>query len=222
MKDLSLIIPAKFEKESLPKVLMELEYYDVRKIIVVQEDDLETINATKGFNCEIVYQKKPGYGSALIEGINFCKSKYLAIFNADGSFDPKELSKMYELLKFNKAVFGSRYKDKYSGSDDDTLVTFLGNKVFTLVCKYILGINISDILYTYFLADSNLMKNLNLKNYDFRICVEIPFKIKNLKVQYCDSSSYERRRLKGFKKVNEFKDGFLILTYILKTIFLKK
>ena len=222
MKNLSLIIPAKFEKDSLPKVLSELEPYDVNKIVVVQEDDLETINSINGFNCEIIYQKQLGYGSALIEGINYCKSKYLCVFNADGSFDPKELSKMYHMLKSNKAVFGSRYKDKNSGSDDDTLVTFFGNRFFTLICKYILGVNLSDILYTYFLADTELMKKLNLQNYDFRICVEIPFKIKNLKVNYCDSSSYERKRIKGFKKVNEFKDGFLILTYILKTIFLKK
>ena len=33
--------------------------------------------------------------SALIEGINNVKTKYLCIFNADGSFDPKYLNKIF-------------------------------------------------------------------------------------------------------------------------------
>lgn len=219
MKDLTLIIPAKFEKDSLPIVIKELEKYDVKKMIVLQKDDHQTINAISNSSCEIVFQKKLGYGSALIEGINRCKTKYLCIFNADGSFDPKELNGMYDLLKNNQAVFGSRYKNKSSGSDDDTLVTLIGNKIFTLIGNLFLKIKISDILYTYFIANTDLMKSLKLNCADFRICVEIPLKIQKSKASYCDFASYERRRKKGFKKVNEFKDGFLILIYILKSIF---
>ena len=40
------------------------------------------------------YFKKKGYGAALIEGIKNVKTKYFCIFNADGSFNPKELSIM--------------------------------------------------------------------------------------------------------------------------------
>ena len=52
------------------------------------KDDIETINAIKGFNCKIIYQKVNGYGAALIEGINSVETEYFCIFNADGSFNP--------------------------------------------------------------------------------------------------------------------------------------
>ena len=39
MSDLTLIIPAKNEKESLPKVLDELENFDFKKNIVLESSD---------------------------------------------------------------------------------------------------------------------------------------------------------------------------------------
>ena len=61
----------------------------------------KTIKSIKEFDCELVYQSSKGYGDALIEGINNAKTDYLCIFNADGSFNPKELNEMYNKLKTN-------------------------------------------------------------------------------------------------------------------------
>ena len=142
----------------------------------------------------------------------------MCIFNADGSFDPREIKKLYKKLNNNDFVFASRYKDAKSGSDDDSLLTFIGNKIFTLICNIFLQIKISDVLYTFFVADTEKIKKMNLKSKDFTICIEIPLVVQRKKFIYSDVSSYERKRLKGFKKVNEFKDGFLILIYIMKSI----
>ena len=40
MKNLSLIIPAKYEKESLPKVLTELKKYKYPTYIILEENDI--------------------------------------------------------------------------------------------------------------------------------------------------------------------------------------
>ena len=66
MSNLTLIIPAKKEAESLPIFLKELESYKFNKLIVLQEEDLETIEAIKSFKDIKTYiQKNRGYGSAL-------------------------------------------------------------------------------------------------------------------------------------------------------------
>ena len=39
---------------------------------------------------------------------------------------------------------------------------------------------------------------------------------KNKKKKYCDVPSQERKRIAGFKKVKEFRDGSKILLYMLK------
>ena len=110
MNNLTLIIPAKNEKDCLPTVLDELKRYNLDIHIILEESDQKTIEAISEYNCKIIYQNQKGYGDALIEGINSVKSEYFCIFNADGSFDPKELSLMFKKIDKNKYdfIFGSR------------------------------------------------------------------------------------------------------------------
>ena len=219
MKNLTLIIPAKHEEESLPQVLNEIKDYECNIIIILEESDLKTINSIKNFNCKVLYQSEHGYGNALIEGMNSVETDYTCIFNADGSFDPKYLKEMLNLCKENRDfVFASRYM-KEGGSDDDTLLTKIGNFIFSMIGNIFFSLNISDILYTFLLGKTDSFKKLDLKSNDFCLCVEIPIKAKRLGMNIIDTPSYERKRIAGVKKVNELKDGFKILTYVVKSFF---
>ena len=222
MSELTLIIPAKNEAESLPQVLNELKKYDVKIKVMLHEKDILTINSIKNLNCEIVFQKNEGFGDALIQGISETHTKYFCIFNADGSFDPTELNGMLNEIKdFNHDfIFASRYQ-KNSGSDDDTFVTSIGNFIFTKIGNIFFQLPITDILYTYVLGKTNCAKKLNLFQKDFRFCVEFPIKAKRMKMKLASTSAYERKRIAGKKKVNAFKDGLLILSNMI-CLFLKR
>ena len=216
MKNLTLIIPAKNEGDSLPIFLHELKNYNCKIIIVLSENDSDTINSIiKSDNIQIVFQKKNGYGNALIEGINTSNTEYSCIINADGSMNPNELNKMLINCLDKDLVFASRYERLGGGSEDDTIITFIGNKIFSFLGNLLFSLNISDILYTYVLGKTESFKKLKLKNKDFRLCVELPIKAKRMNLKYICLPSYERLRLAGKKKVNAIKDGFLILIEIL-------
>ncbi len=222
MNNLTLVIPAKYEVGTLPIVLKELEKYNVKKTIVIPKYDKKTLEAIKSFDCNIVQQNGEGFGSALIEGINTVKTKYLCIFNADGSFDPKYLHEMISLLEGeNDFVFNTRY-EKNGGSDDDTFLTYMGNKFFTTLCRVLFGLNISDVLFTYVMGKTEAFNHLKLKNKNFTFCIELPVKAKFNKFRSIALPSHERSRISGRKKVNEFKDGFLILISIFKFSITKK
>ena len=222
MKDLTLIIPAKNEPESLPKVLNELKDYDVNIMIVLRKEDLETINNIKDFNSKITYQEGYGYGDALINGISLTTTKYFCIFNADGSFKPEELKNMYRMIENtnNDFIFASRYQ-KNSGSDDDTIITYVGNFIFTRLGNIFFNLKITDILYTYVLGKTEYAKKLKLKNKDFSFCVELPIKASRHNMKLSSISSYERKRIAGVKKPNAFKDGLLILISMI-LLFIKR
>ena len=89
MNNLTLLIPAKNEKESLPRVLDELKNYNLKILIVLETEDKETIKSIQNYNCQILFQNGKGYGDALIDGINSIETELFCIFNGDGSFDPK-------------------------------------------------------------------------------------------------------------------------------------
>ena len=222
MNELTLIIPAKNEVESLPIVLDELKKYNYKTNIVLHITDLDTIQAIREYNVNIIYQENLGYGDALINGIKQCKTKYFCIFNADGSFNPSEINQMFKTLQSKKLdfIFASRYGAN-SGSDDDTVLTLVGNYIFTYIGKIFFKLNITDILYTFVIGKTEQAKKLNLNQKNFSFCVELPIKAKKMKMQLGSINSYERKRIAGKKKVNAFKDGFLILKHMIKLFFTK-
>ena len=222
MSRLTLVIPAKYESTTLPVVLTELKQIQLNFeiIVVVPSYDTQTIECLKNFECDVIYQKGEGFGNAIIQGLNNSKTEISCIFNADGSFDPKYLYKMITKIdEGNDFVFSSRYV-KPGGSDDDTIITFIGNYFFTYLCKFLFKLNITDVLYTFVMGKTSAFKHLKLSYNDFTFCIELPVKAKFKSFKMIDFPSFERSRISGKKKVNELKDGFLILISILK-LFIK-
>ena len=224
MDKLTLVIPAKNESESLPEVLKELESLKIKTIVVIPTEDYLTRQSIKNFNCKIIEEKNGrGYGCALRTGIDQVDTEFFCIFNADGSFDPLYLYNMYKILNEKNVdfIFCSRYEVN-GGSDDDTFLTYIGNKIFTFLCNFLFRLNITDVLFTYVMGKSEKYKILDLKSDDFSFCVELPIKAKFNSFILSNIPSYERSRIAGIKKVNEFKDGFLILISILRILIIRK
>ena len=160
MKNLTLIIPTKKESESLPVFLDEMKKFNCKKLIVLERDDRETIEIIKkDENIELLFQNQKGYGSAIIEGINYSKTEYSCIINADGSMDPNYLKEMLEECRDKDFVFNSRYLYPGGGSEDDTVVTLIGNKIFSFLGNLFFKLNISDILFTYIIGKTKSFQN---------------------------------------------------------------
>ncbi|MDC0346713.1 glycosyltransferase family 2 protein [Candidatus Pelagibacter sp.] len=222
MNELTLLIPAKNEAESLPIVLDELKKYNYKIDIILHITDLDTIQAIREYDVNIIYQENLGYGDALIQGIKQCKTKYFCIFNADGSFNPAEIDNMFKSMQTRELdfIFASRYEPN-SGSEDDTTLTLIGNYIFSYIGKIFFKLNITDILYTFLIGNTSKAKKLNLSQKDFTLCVELPIKVKKNQMKFGCINSFERKRIAGKKKVNAFKDGFLILCHMIKLFFNK-
>ena len=72
------------------------------------------------------------------------------------------------------------------------------------------------------MGDTKKTLNLNLNKKDFRFCVELPIKAHKNGLIINDISSKEKERIGGNKKVNAFKDGFLILMEMIFLFFKRK
>ena len=80
-------------------------------------------------------------------------------------------------------------------------------------------IEIKNINVSY--GSNHVLKNvnLNIENKDFSFCIELPIKAKKMGYKLDTSKSNERARIGGRKKVNAFRDGFLILISMMKLFF---
>ena len=199
MNNLTLIIPAKNEKDSLPLVLEEIEKLDCKITVSLKKDDTSTIDSIKNKKINIYYQLGNGYGNSLREAIDNCETEYFCIFNADGSFDYKDIQKMYNLINNNDFIYTSRYLPD-GGSDDDTIVTYIGNKFFSKLGNLLFSLKINDILYTFLMGRTDSFKKLNINSNDFKFCVELPIKMQIANMKYTSMSSFEKKRIAGVKK----------------------
>ena len=152
-KDITLLIPANNEKESIKFVLQELSDQKIfaEILIVVDNEKDNTLHEIKNYNVRSIISNKKGYGNALITGISACKSQFICIYNADGSFDPQTLFKMKKIMEVENFdfIYGSRYA-RNGSSEDDTTLTYIGNFFFTRVVKLLFKINLTDIFNNYF------------------------------------------------------------------------
>lgn len=220
MQKINLIIPSKEKIDHLYKIISPLlRRKEINKIILVLNEKNKK-KFIKNKKLKIIVQKKSGYGSAIKEGFKISKSKFSCIFNADGSFNANDLPLMIKLTKQNDFIYASRYM-KGAGSEDDTMITLIGNFVFSLMGRVLLNVKLTDILYTFVLCNTKKFNKLNIVSYDFRFCIELPYKVSQNKFTYTELKSKEFKRKFGEKNVNELVDGFLILIEVLRC-FLKR
>jgi hypothetical protein len=220
--NLTLLIPCKNDKVNLIKVIYDIKkiYPNIPILVVTNNNNDFDFSLIKKFNnIRHLNQKLPGYGSALKVGIDNIHTKFFIIHNADGSFEVEIIKKMYDLSKKFNFVFCDRYI-KNGGSEDDTILTLVGNKIFSKMSQYLLNIKLNDVLYTHVLCNTEITKSFNLERLDFTFCIELPYKVFKFHNSAISLPTVEKKRLSGKKNVNEFKDGFLILIYILKLFFL--
>ena len=83
---------------------------------------------------------------------------------------------MYNSMIEKDFVFTTRY-EKPGGSEDDTLITLIGNKIFSKLGNFLFSLKITDILYTYLMGRTISFKQLNILSNDFRFCVELQIKM---------------------------------------------
>ena len=214
----SVVIPARNEKESLPAMLQELPASSLHEILVIDGHSTDgTPDIVRAAGFQAVTQEGRGYGAGVITGMKVAKGDLVTFMDADGSYDPEAIFRMRDLIetKGYDVVFCSRYLPA-SGSDDDTIIRLVGNKIFTALLRIMFGVKLTDALFFYALAKREVYQSINWECADFALCVEVPIKVKKAGYSYTEIPSRERPRIGGDSKVNAFTDGLSILWAMIK------
>jgi glycosyltransferase involved in cell wall biosynthesis len=219
----TLIIPTMNEGESIEKVLKEIPRKLINEIIVVDGNSTDNtkkkaIPLLRKNKDKFVTQKKKGFGNALMQAFDESRGDVLIIMNGDGSHNPTDIKKLLDKIKKgSEYVIASRYA-KGAGSDDDTIIRYIGNRILTKLTNIIHGTNVSDSLHFFTAITKKGIKKLHLTSPGFEFCIEILIKAHKAGLKFAEVPVIERARYAGESKVNAFSAGWKIL----KTIILLK
>jgi len=109
-RTVSLVIPAYNEEATIRHVVEEFRKEPHLDEIVVVDNNCKdrTAELAAAAGARVVAEQKPGYGSALMAGMNAAKGDILVLVEADGSFRARDVVKLLVYLDDADMVMGTR------------------------------------------------------------------------------------------------------------------
>ncbi len=216
----SVILPTRNEEGCIGRVLKEMPREVVDEVVIVDyhstDKTAEEAKAELRPTDKFVAQKGKGYGGAFREGFDIASGDVVVMMDADGSHNPADIPALVEKVRRGyEYVMASRYTTG-AHSYDDTIIRWIGNRVFTWMTNMVHGTRVSDSLYLFTAITREGLKKLNLKSDGFEFCTEILVKAHRAGLSFAEVPAIERLRFAGRSKVNAFWHGLKILRMILR------
>lgn len=219
------IIPAFNEENSIGKVIREIPKRLITEIIVVNNASTDRTGEEAGnANATVLYEPRPGYGSACLKGIDYCKKQkpppdIVVFLDGDYSDYPAEMSSLVKPLIENKAdlVIGSRtLGDRAKGSM--TFPQIFGNWLATRLLKLFFHASFTD-LGPFRAIRFSALTSLNMQDKTYGWTVEMQLKSAKQKLRCMEVLVPYRKRI-GVSKISGTVKGTIMAGYkILYTLF---
>jgi glycosyltransferase involved in cell wall biosynthesis len=98
----ALVLPCRDEALALPALLAEVP--DEFRVIVVDNGSRDgTADVARAHGVDVVVEPRPGYGAAVQAGVDAATDEYVAVMDGDGSFDPRELTRLLDVVADGEA-----------------------------------------------------------------------------------------------------------------------
>jgi glycosyltransferase involved in cell wall biosynthesis len=216
-RDITIILPAKNEAESLKTLLPKLrQHYPEEEIIVVNDgstdNTAEICNQNRVKIISHVYSM--GNGAAIKTGARNALGKILVFMDADGQHDTADINRLIEKLDtgFDMAV-GARQTDTHA-----SLTRRIGNSIYNRLASWMTGYPIEDLTSGFRAARARHFKRfiyLLPNKFSYPTTITMAFFRAGFPVAYVPIQAINRQ---GNSKshIRLFHDGFRFFIIILK------
>lgn len=225
----SVIILARDEEQHIKQIVSRV--HEVLKaakmdyeMLVVYDDKsrdktLEILSKLKVPNLRIIHQPKdkPGFGTAMIIGLNAAKGDVLIPLMADFSDNPDDIVKLVKKIEEGyDMVFGSRFA-KGGGVHDYPRMKLLANRLCNYTIKILYMLKTNDITNAFKAYKASAIKKIKPESKGFEITAELPLKLIMLGCSYAEVPVTWHGRTAGLSKLNIWKAGMRYFKVVMKT-----
>ena len=218
---ISLVIPTLNEERNIAAVLRRVPDL-VDEIVIVDgrstDRTIETALAVRP-DARVVLEKVPGKGSAVRAGFAAATGDLVVMIDADCSMDPQEIETyVVRLAEGADVVKGSRFLPG-GGTTDMTWLRRAGNRVLVGLVNVLYGSSFSELCYGYMAFRRSRLEDLDLRSEGFEIETEIVVRALKAGLRIEEVPSFEEERAFGESNLNTFRDGWRVLTKLLRERF---
>ena len=213
MPSLSFVMPSMNEEETI-RICIEKAQYILKKynidgeIIVADNSSDRTADIAVAMGAKVIGPIK-GYGNAYLKGLALAKGNYIAISDADNTYDLLELDKFLDPLMAGDAdfVIGTRIKGDIKKEAMPWLHQYIGNPLLTEMLNFLFKTKISDAHCGMRAFTKEAFEKMNLKTHGMELASEMVIEAAKcgLKIKEVPITYYSRR---APSKLNSFRDGW--------------
>ena len=220
--NLSVIIPAYNEKNTIREILKRVRQQQMHKEIIIVDDystdgTREILLNENGLDLKIImHPENLGKGCAIRTALDHVTSDIVIIQDADLEYDPNDYEKLIRPIIQRKAdvVYGSR---RLNNSNERSYHRYyFGGVALTILTNILFRSNITDEPTCYKAIRTEILRKLNLKAKRFEFCPEVTAKVLKRGYQIHEVPiSYYPRHFQDGKKINCI-DGLIAIYTLLK------
>lgn len=227
MKKLSIILPVYNEKNTILKILKQIEAVHVpleKEIIIIDDNSIDGTRdflkdlGNRGYQI-VLKEKNEGKGAALKEGFLRATGDIVIIQDADLEYNPQEYPKLIAPILDGRAdvVYGSRF---FSSEAKRVLFFwhYLGNRTLTLFSNVFTNLILSDMETGYKVFKKEIIDSFKheIKSKRFGIEPELTARVAKGRWRiYEVGISYHGRTYAEGKKIN-WRDGLAAIWHIVR------
>ncbi|RQD81057.1 MAG: glycosyltransferase [Methanocalculus sp. MSAO_Arc2] len=167
--DISVVLPALNEEKTIAECITKIKtvFSDLGiygEIIIADSSTDRTPEIAASLGAVIVHPEQMGYGNAYLTGFAHARGRYIAIGDADDTYDFRELPQLLHKLDDGAdLVMGSRLRGEIKSGAMPTLHRYIGNPVLTWLLNRLFGTTISDAHCGLRVIRRDALERLNLK-----------------------------------------------------------
>jgi len=147
---LSIVLPTLNEEEGIATCIQKAKRALAElgvdgEIIVSDSSSDRTPQIARALGAVVVEPDSPGYGYAYRYGFRFARGEYVAIGDADTTYDFEEFPKLFELVEDGADMaIGSRFEGEIKPGAMPRLHRYVGNPLLTRFLNVFYGADVSD------------------------------------------------------------------------------
>ena len=135
------------EIEGITKIMPQIKKEWVDNILIVDGGSTDgTIEEAEKMGFKVIKQKLPGYGGAILSGIDETKNENIVLYSPDGNHYPDEIRLLVEEIKDGSDQIVVTRFGKNSQNLDAGIIDAFGNRMFAFLVNVFFGGHMTDPL----------------------------------------------------------------------------
>ena len=207
LSDFFVIIPARNEESSLTELLPRIVPSITRSVIVVDNGSTDrTAEIAKIAGAVVVPQKRIGYGSACLAGIDYIKSlketpKFICFFDGDGQSSVEDIKRVAKPVLSGQSQYCQGNRMNQASIKALTSMARVANRFFSRLLSFFWHQTISD-LGPLRIIRWDVLTKLNMTSSGYGWTIEMSTKILKAGITHCEVPVTYRMRSSGTSKIS--------------------